>query len=309
MTHLSVVIPVLNESGLINELIERVVVNAKKITENFEIIMVDDGSKDKTWDEIRENVEKENRVLAIKFSRNFGHHYAISAGIHKSLGEWVVVMDGDLQDRPEVIPDLYKKALQGFDTVFVSRKNRPESIFYKIAQKFFYFVLNSLSGLKFDSTQANFSIINRKVVDAFKKFPENSRFYSSTINWLGFEKGIVIAEHGKRFYGKPSYTFKTRMNLAINILVNFSERPLKFPLYLGSLTLILSIILFIKEIIGHKLSEQEINNMNLIFLTITFNIGLTSIILGVIGLYIGKIYNETKNRPLYVVSEVLEKKI
>ena len=127
MTHLSVVIPVYNERSLIDELVKRVKTNVKLVTEDFEIIVVDDGSQDDTWSSIENEARLENRIKGVKFSRNFGHHYAITAGLHNATGEWVVVMDGDVQDRPEVIPELYKRALEGFDVVFVSRQNRPEN--------------------------------------------------------------------------------------------------------------------------------------------------------------------------------------
>jgi dolichol-phosphate mannosyltransferase len=141
MPKLSVVIPVYNESSLIDELVKRVKNNVKLITEDFEIIVVDDGSQDQTWTLIEIEAEVDKRLKGVKLSRNFGHHFAITAGLNNTNGEWVVVMDGDLQDRPEVIPDLYKKAQEGFDVVFVSRQNRPEKIYYRFAQKVFYIIL------------------------------------------------------------------------------------------------------------------------------------------------------------------------
>ena len=221
MAHLSVVVPVYNESSLIKELVKRVKVNVQLITEDFEIILIDDGSYDQTWELIESEANQEKRIKGVKFSRNFGHHYAITAGLHNAIGEWVVVMDGDLQDRPEVIPDLYKKAQMGFDVVFVSRQNRPEKLYYRIAQKFFYRILRLLSGIDFDSSQANFSIISKKVVQAFKIFPENARFYGSTIKWLGFERSFILADHGNRHSGKPSYTLKKRAQLAFDIIFSF----------------------------------------------------------------------------------------
>lgn len=235
MTHLSVVIPVYNESSLIDELVKRVKTNVKLITVDFEIIIVDNGSQDNTWNLIENEAKSEDRIKGIKFSRNFGHHYAITAGLHNSGGEWVVIMDGDLQDRPEVIPDLYKKAQEGFDVVFVSRQNRPEKLYYRILQKIFYRVLRTLSGINFDSRQANFSIISKKVIEAFKKFPESARFYGSTIIWLGFKRTLIVADHGVRYSGRPSYTIKKRLKLASDIILSFSERPLKFAIVCGLL--------------------------------------------------------------------------
>jgi glycosyltransferase involved in cell wall biosynthesis len=302
MVHLSVVIPVYNESSLINELVKRVKTNVNLITDDYEIIIVDDGSQDNTWNLIENEAKSENRIKGIKFSRNFGHHYAITAGLHNSNGEWVVVMDGDLQDRPEVIPDLYKKVQEGFDVVFVSRQNRPEKLYYRIAQKTFYWILRSLSGIDFDSRQANFSIIGQKVVEAFKKFPENTRFYGSTIKWLGFQRGSIIADHGVRHSGKPSYTLRKRFNLASDIILSYSERPLKFAVSLGlllSATSLISAGFIVYAALNWGFSV--IGWASIISLLLLFN-GTILIVLGITGIYLGRVFREVKKRPLYVVS-------
>jgi dolichol-phosphate mannosyltransferase len=301
MTKLTVVVPVFNEESLINELISRIKSNIILITENYEILIIDDGSEDETWVKIQNEADKDPRVTGIKFSRNFGHHYAITAGLHESKGDWVVVMDGDLQDRPEVIPDLYKKAMEGFEVVFVARQNRPEKLYYLILQKIFYSLLKILSGIDFDSRQANFSIISRKVVEAFKKFPENARFYVSTIKWLGFNSTFIMAKHGKRYSGKTSYTLKKRMNLALDIIFSFSERPLKITVYLGATISTLAIsgalwILFQSLTFGY----QVLGWSSLIISLMLFN-GIVISILGIIGIYIGRVYREVKLRPLYVI--------
>lgn len=297
MTDISVVVPLLNEQEIIKELTSRLNLEVSKLTENYEIILVDDGSTDNTWKAITEVARKNKQVKSLKFSRNFGHHYAITAGIHQAIGEWIVVMDGDLQDKPEVIPSLYEQAKKGFDVVFVSRANRPESRIYKIMQKLFYRLLNLLTGLKFDSTQANFSIINRKVAEAFKLFPENSRFYGSTIKWLGFQSSSVTADHGNRYAGKPSYTFKKRFKLAEDIIVSFSDRPLRFSFT----SIILNFINFVFLFLIYKNNILSTENFLIIFfLGFTFSLLL---ILGIMGIYIGKIFTQIKNRPLYIISE------
>jgi glycosyltransferase involved in cell wall biosynthesis len=305
MTHLSVVIPVCNESSLIDELVKRVKTNVKLITEDFEIIIVDDGSQDKTWNSIENEAKLESRIKGIKFSRNFGHHYAITAGLHNSDGEWIVVMDGDLQDRPEVIPDLYKKAQEGFDVVFVSRQNRPEKLFYRIAQKIFYWILRSLSGLEFDSRQANFSIINKKVVDAFKKFPENARFYGSTIKWLGFKRSYILADHGVRHSGKPSYTLRKRFNLASDIILSFSERPLKFAVGFGLLMSSISFLLALWIFYGTFKWGFSVTGWSSVIVSILFSSGIILTVLGIIGIYLGRTFQEVKRRPLFIISEIL----
>jgi dolichol-phosphate mannosyltransferase len=305
MVLLSVVIPVYNESSLINELIRRVKTNIKLITEDYEIIIVDDGSQDNTWNSIEEEAKSESRIKGVKFSRNFGHHYAITAGLHNSNGDWVVVMDGDLQDRPEVIPDLYKKAQEGFDVVFVSRKNRPEKIYYRIAQKFFYLILRTLSGIDFDSRQANFSIINKKVVGAFKNFPENARFYGSTIMWLGFKRTLIYADHGVRFSGKPSYTFRKRLKLAIDILISFSERPLKVAIGIGVILSTLSTLIAIRIAFGALQHGYSVSGWASLIVSVFFLGGSILTALGIVGIYLGRVFNEVKKRPLYIVEEFL----
>jgi glycosyltransferase involved in cell wall biosynthesis len=305
MTKLSVVIPVLNEETLIQELIERVTLNCEKITNDYEVIIVDDGSLDGTWLKISDASKLNNKIRGLKFSRNFGHHYALTAGLHESVGEWVVVMDGDLQDRPEVIPDLYQESQKGYDVVFVSRKNRPEKIYYRALQKIFYWFLKSLSGLNFDSSQANFSIISRKVVDAFKSFPENARFYGSTIMWLGFKRSKIFADHGKRLSGKPSYTLKKRLRLASDIILSFSERPLKFAIGVGVILSTISMlvatwIIYAAITWGYSVTGWT----SLIFSTFFFS-GVILVFLGIIGIYLGRVFNEVKSRPLYVIEKTI----
>jgi dolichol-phosphate mannosyltransferase len=303
MTHLSVVVPVFNESSLIEELLKRVIDNVKLVTADFEIIIVDDGSQDKTWELIEAEAKKEMRIKGIKFSRNFGHHYAITAGLHNSNGEWVVVMDGDLQDRPEVIPELYKKAQEGFDVVFVSRQNRPEKFYYQIAQKFFYWILRTLSGINFDSTQANFSIISRKVVEAFKIFPENARFYGSTIKWLGFNRSFIYADHGVRHSGKPSYTLRKRIKLASDIILSFSERPLKFAIGFGIIISTFAIIGAFWIIYGAIQWGYSVIGWSSLMFSIFFLGGSILVVLGIIGIYLGRVFQESKKRPLYIISK------
>ena len=305
MTKLSVVIPVLNESSLLRELVKRVIVNVEIITKDYEIIIVDDGSSDNTWSLLKVEAQNNSKVKGIKFSRNFGHHYAITAGLFSVKGEWTVVMDGDLQDRPETIPELYDKAMEGFDIVFVSRTKRTEKWFYKAAQKIYYTILRSLSGINFDSTQANFSIINKKVVQAFINFPENARFYGSTIKWLGFNRTYILAEHGKRYSGTPSYTIKKRLKLASDVILAFSDRPLKIAISLGLFVSTFALFMAGYIIYGAFNWGYAALGWPSIIVTIVFFSGNILIVLGILGLYIGRIFSEVKNRPLYVVTETL----
>jgi glycosyltransferase involved in cell wall biosynthesis len=304
---LSIVVPVYNEQLNIDKLIGEIKTFLKNFENNLEIIIVDDGSSDNTWEKVIEQCRKDDRVTAIKLSRNFGHHYAITAGIHNALGNYVVVMDGDLQDRPEVIPALYEEIRKGFDVVFVNRTNRPESLVYKVAQKFFYFTLRILSGYDFDSRQANFSIINRKVVEAFKKFPENSRFYGSTIKWLGFRTSSVSATHGKRFEGRPSYTLQKRFKLAADIILAFSDRPLKIAIGLGLVMSTLSIFIVTWILIGVNSWGFSVVGWPSLIAAIFFSTGIILVILGILGVYLGQVFKEVKNRPLYLISDTINR--
>jgi glycosyltransferase involved in cell wall biosynthesis len=305
MTFISVVAPILNEETLISEFIKRVAVQLNRINSEYEIILIDDGSTDDSWREIQIAAKDDKKIVGIKLSKNFGHHYAITAGLHNSKGEWVVVMDTDLQDRPEVIPELLDKAQEGFDVVFVSRQQRPESFAYKSGQRLFYASLRFLSGIDFDSKQANFSIINRKVVEAFKKFPENARFYGSTIKWLGFSRASINAAHGLRFSGRPSYTIKKRINLALDIILSFSDRPLRFAIGLGLLMSVVSVLFSLWIFIGAINWGFSVTGWPSLIVSIFFTGGIILIVLGIIGIYLGRIFREVKARPLYVISESL----
>jgi polyisoprenyl-phosphate glycosyltransferase len=303
MNHLSIVIPVQNESTLVNELLNRVRLNVEKITQDFKVIIVDDGSVDDTWILIKEFVKTDDRVMGIRLSRNFGQHFAITAGIHTTDSEWVVVMDGDLQDRPEVIPELYNKAKEGYEIVFVSRENRPESLPYRILQRVFYWLLRRLSGINFDSRQANFSIISQKVVNAFKAFPERARFYYSTVKWLGFKSSSISADHGTRHSGSSSYSLRKRLKLASDIIISFSDRPLKFAIYAGAVLSALAIFSALFILVGVYLWGYSQAGWASLIVGIAFLNGSVLFVLGIIGEYIGRIFHEVKSRPLFIISE------
>lgn len=303
MTHISVVAPIYNEEQNIEEFASRVKIALEKISTDYKIFFIDDGSKDGSWIKIKKLTEIDNKITGLKFSKNFGHHYAITAGLNHVDSDWVIVMDTDLQDRPEVIPELYQKAQEGFDVVFVSRINRPESITYRSLQKLFYFILKVSSGIKFDSSQANFSIISRKVVEAFNKFPEQARFYGSTILWLGFKRTSINAEHGTRFKGKPSYNFKKRLKLASDIILAFSDRPLKFAVVIGLLFSLISLVMTIYVLFRALFDEFTVTGWASLILSIFLIGGVQISILGILGIYISKVFNEVKARPLYLIEE------
>jgi dolichol-phosphate mannosyltransferase len=287
----------------VSKIVSEIKLNCEKLTKDYEIIFIDDGSSDDTWSSIKNQTLNENRIVGIKLSRNFGHHYAITAGINSSKGDWVVVMDGDLQDRPEVIPRLYRKAQEGFEIVFVSRQNRPENIIYRYAQKFYYVVLRYLSGISFDSSEANFSILSRKAVEAYKRFPESVKFYGSTVKLLGFSRTSISADHGSRYSGKPSYTLKKRFNLAFDIILAFSNKPLKIAINVG--LSMATISLFFACWIFYRAFKYgfDVIGWASLMTTIIFSTGTILTVLGIFGVYLGRVYNEVKSRPLYIIQD------
>lgn len=301
--YISVVAPFFNEELNVAEFLNRVSKSLSQITENYEIILVDDGSSDDTWLQISKLSKSDDRIKAIRFSRNFGHHYAITAGLKASSGNWTIVMDSDLQDEPENFSKLVAEAEKGFDTVFVNRTSRNDSTSYLILQRLFYILLNILSGLKFDSRQANFSIISNKVLEAYNNFEENSRFYVSTIKWLGFSTSTIDAKHGSRFKGSPSYSIKKRFKLAFDVIISFSERPLKFAIITG--TIFSTFSMFIMAIIINKAlrGDFSVAGWPSLIATILFCSGIILLVLGIVGIYIGKIFTEVKRRSLYITSE------
>lgn len=308
MIEISLVVPMNNEEEIVDELIFR----SKKVLEqkgkSYEIILVDDGSTDDTWLAIEKISKNENRVKGIKLARNFGQHKAITAGLKVATGEWTVVMDGDLQDRPEVIGDLIDATKSGYEVVFVSRQERPESKSYLYAQNIFYKLLNLLSGLNMDRTQANFSIISETVRIAFLSLPEQARFYSSTISWLGFKKLTIYAAHGSRKSGNTSYSIKSRIKLALDIIFSYSNRPLVIGTTLGISLTILSIIILIVVLLRYYIFGFSVIGWTSIIITLVFSTGVIVFMIGILGLYIGRIFDEVKGRPLYIIEKRTQNK-
>jgi dolichol-phosphate mannosyltransferase len=301
--HISVVAPIYREEGNVPELVRRLTRSLGDITATFEIILVEDGGGDRSWDRIREAAEADPRVKGLRFSRNFGQHYAITAGLELASGDWVVVMDGDLQDRPEVIPDLYAKAREGYDVVFVERQSRPEGLPYMWMQKIFYLMLRILAGTDYDPRHGNFSIISRRVVDGFRSLNENLRFYGGIVWWLGYRRTSIPAQHGERFAGRSVYTLRQRVRLAMSIIVAHSDRPLQFSIAIGLTMAVLAFIYGVYIIIRATFGDVSVEGWASVIVSIYFVGGLILFVLGIIGLYIGKLYHEAKKRPLYIVAE------
>ena len=303
MAHISVVVPVFREEAVLHELCSRLQGALSQVSDDFEVILVEDGSGDRSWDIIRQLSAEDRRIKGIKLSRNFGQHYAITAGLDACDGDWVVVMDGDLQDLPEVIPQLYAKAQEGHDVVFVARQNRPENFIYRLIQRSFYKTFQYLAKTRYDPAHGNFSIISRRVVEDFRDLTENLRFYGGIVNWLGYDQASLPAQHGERFAGETTYTLGKRLRLAVDMILAHSDRPLRFSIGLGLVMSALSFTYGIYILVRALFSDFSVEGWASLIVSIYFTGGIILVVLGVMGVYIGKIFNELKQRPLYVVAD------
>lgn len=301
---ISVVIPVYRCKSCLDELCRRLQNTIEKISPDYEIILVNDASPDGAWDTIVELARKDHRVKGINLSRNFGQHYAITAGLAHCSGDWVVVMDGDLQDRPEEICKLYNKIKEGFDVAFGRRIKRQDKFIKKILSKMFYKVFDYFTDNISDNTISNYGIFTRNVILNYLKFTEKVRLFPLQIKWLGFKIGFVDIEHSERPVGKSSYNFIKLLNLASNAIISQTNKPLKISIKIGFLMSFLSFI-YLLYLIFRKLFLDIPLGWTSLMVSIYFVGGLIFANLGLIGLYIGKIYDETKNRPIYVVREII----
>lgn len=302
--HISIVTPVYGCCKSLNNLYERLKKSLSTITENFEIIMINDSSPDNAWEAIKSLAQKDDRVKGINLSRNFGQHKAITAGLDYAKGDWVVVMDCDLQDQPEEIIKLYNKAQEGYDIVFGRRAERKDSFFKKLSSTLFYKVYDYFTESKIDNTIANFSIISKKVLDNLNKLKEQNRSYPLFVNWVGFKRTEINIEHAQREEGKSSYTIAKLINLAIDSIVSQSNKPLKLSIKFGFIVAFLSLLYGAWLILRYFMFSIPVEGWTSVMVSIYFIGGLLFANMGILGLYIGKIFDETKDRPIYIISEI-----
>ena len=288
----------------IDLLIEELLTVLEQISPLFEIILVDDGSPDDVWFHIMKKAAHDARLRGIRFTRNFGQHLAITAGIDYCRGEWVVVMDGDFQDLPGAIPALFAKAQSGFDVVFARRRHRKDSSFKRRSSAWFYRLFNYLADSDMDPAVANFGIYSRRVIEQFRTMRERSRLFPLFIRWLGFRTAFVDVEHGKRGAGKTAYTLRKRLRLGLDTILSMSNKPLKLAVKTGFIIAFLAFVFGIVEIVRYLVWGIPVAGWTSMIVSLYFIGGLLLAMLGILGLYIGRMYDEVKKRPLYVVAEV-----
>lgn len=307
MPHISIVSPVYRAENTIPVLIERIEKSIRKITDDYEIILVEDGGPDNSWEVIEKFAKKNEKIIGIELSRNFGQHYAITAGLDYAKGEWVVVMDCDLQDQPEEIIKLYEKAQEGFDVVLARRFERKDHFFKRFFSKAFYRSLGYLTGSHQDESVANFGIYNRKVVNAVISMRESIRYFPTMVKWVGFRTTKVDVDHDNRLEGESSYNLKRLVNLAMDIILAFSDKPIrlltKFGLIISFLSVLVAFIYLVKW-----LSGDVILGYTSLIISIWLLSGIIISTLGIIGLYVGKTFEGVKQRPIYIIRKTVNKK-
>jgi len=293
----SIVIPVFNEEEMILQMYEKLV---PFLNNEDEVLFINDGSTDTTVNEIKSLIEKDRRLKLINFSRNFGHQPAITAGLQYSEGDVVIVMDCDLQDPPELIPELLKKWKEGYDVVHCIRKKRKEPLFKRVSYKLFYWLYTRLSDFETLMDSGDFSLMSRRVVNEINKMQEKAKFIRGLNLFVGFRHTAIEYERPGRFKGETKYSLIKLIKLALDGIFSFTTFPLRIMSFLG-FCLLLSSFIMILVLVYYKLSYKLLLGHTMTYVLILFFGGINLFCFGIIGEYIGKIFYETKNRPFYIV--------
>ena len=310
MKKITIIIPAYNEEESLPPLYERLekLMHSMEHYE-FEILFVNDGSKDNTINLIKEYREKDNRISYVDFSRNFGKEIAMVAGLDYATGDCVIFMDADLQDPPELIPELVKYWEEGYDDVYAKRNSRKgETWLKKFTSKMYYRVLQHLTNIPIQEDTGDFRLLDRRCVNALKKMRESQRQSKSMFSWIGYKKKEVLYDRDPRIAGKTKWNYKKLVDLAIDGITSFTTSPLRISTYISIPTFIVLFVYFIYVIAKCIVMNTMIQAYQAIILLILFFSGIQILLIGIIGEYLGRIFNESKNRPLYLVNEYNGKK-
>jgi len=302
---LSVVIPIYNEQETIDALVERLSAALDSIGEPWEVVFVDDGSRDRSRAMLRAHHERDARLKCVLLSRNFGHQIAITCGIDFASGDGVIVMDGDLQDPPEVLPDLVKRWREGYEVVYAVRQQRKENVLKRAAYRSFYWLLSKVSYLDIPLDSGDFSLMDRRVVDLLKAMPERNRFVRGLRTWVGFRQTGFEYARSARYAGESKYSFGKLMRLAFDGLVSYSFVPLRMVSNVGMIVSLSALAYMVYLLIARLLGDTTIQGWVSTVVIVLFLGGIQLLSLGIIGEYVGRIFDEVKQRPQYVVGEVL----
>lgn len=310
MKKVSIIVPAYNEQDSLPFLYERLekIVNEVNGYE-FEILFVNDGSKDETLKLIKEYREKDSRISYIDFSRNFGKEIAMIAGLDYATGDAVIFMDADLQDPPELIPEMIKLWEEGYDDVYAQRRTRKgETLLKKFTSKMYYKVLQSLTNVEIQKDTGDFRLLDRRCVNALKKMRESQRCSKSMFSWIGYNKKAIMYDRDPRIAGKTKWNYRKLTNLAIDGITSFTTSPLRISTMLAIPTFLALLVYFIYVIAKCFITGEIIQAYQAIILLVLFFSGIQILLFGIVGEYLGRIFNETKNRPLYLIKEYNGKK-
>ena len=305
--YLSIVAPCMNEEEVLEEFYLRLLTVLKEMNiTDYEIILVDDGSSDETWELIRLLNTKNNRVKGLQLSRNFGHQSALTAGLHEAQGEYIFITDSDLQDPPELLSLMLDKMKEGFDVVYGQRRHRSGETKFKIwTASLFYKLLSELADIEIPKNTGDFRLINRIVLEAYNQISESQRFTRGLIAWLGFRQAALLYDRQPRFAGKTKYPLKKMINFSIDAVTGFSLKPLRLIIFLGVFASAISIVAFLYSFYGWFFSRTVPGWASL--MTVICLLSCVQLIcLGVVGEYVGRIFSESKKRPLYLIQEKIE---
>lgn len=302
---ISVVIPMYFEEEVVEECYARLTGIMQGTGFNYELVFIDDGSRDRTLDLLEDIAKRDRLVRVYSFSRNFGHQVAITAGIDKARGDAVIVIDADLQDPPELIHKMIKLWEQGYDVVYAKRKKRiGETRFKLMTARIFYRFLDKLSEIKIPVDTGDYRLIDRKVADVLRKMPERNRYVRGMVSWAGFRQTPVEYERQERFAGTTKYPLKKMLKFAFDGIVSFSSKPLKLSQYLGFFAVLVAMAIFIYAVIYRLVGGRNlVYGWASIMTTVTFLGGVQLISVGILGEYIARMYDESKNRPLYIIAK------
>jgi len=300
---LSVVVPVFNEEENIPELYRRLLPVLEGCVSSFEVLFVDDGSRDRSWELVRDLAGRDGRVRGLKFSRNFGHQMAFAAGLEHARGEAVVIMDADLQDPPEVIPELVARFREGWDVVYAQRRRREgESAFKLLTAKAFYRLLRRITPVDIPLDTGDFRLMSRRAVEAFRRLGERHRFTRGLVAWLGFRQTGVLYDRAARHAGDTKYPLRKMMRFAIDAITSFSHVPLQLATWLGfavsAFAFAYILVVLVLKVVGISWPGYTSLMAAILFLG-----GVQLVMIGLLGEYLGRVYDEVKRRPLYLVQE------
>jgi dolichol-phosphate mannosyltransferase len=300
---LSVVTPVYRCESCIIDLIQRLTLSIESFTTDYEIIFVNDASPDQSWNRLKKIAKSNLSIKLINLSRNFGQHAAITAGLTEATGEWTVVMDCDLQDLPEEIPNLYLKAQEGFDFVLAERASRKDSLYKRMTSRFFYFVLSYLTGTKQDTSVANFGIYHRNVINEVLKMGDQIKFFPLMVKWVGFYSCKLSVKHAAREEGSSSYSLLKLLRLSSDVILSFSDKPLKILVKLGFFISLIALVFGIEILYSYLNGKIIVQGYASLIISLWFLSGLIVSMLGLVGLYVGKSFDKVKGRQVYIIKE------